>query len=206
MSDQIDRDEDQCPSPGCILEADHPGDHEVDTGEVLADTADPIPESGLSVLPAGMTQTETGMAEPAEPYVFDPDADPGDEPAQANEAEAVVAMATVDSYTVRTASNGVNITAGIAVDAVNAGDFEELIGEQTYRMKVGTGRDQKDCGQCQVDGVSTKRDPSNKPLTKVSLRWSASERSAAKRLEDFVGSSVRVELWPVQLPIFGARA
>ena len=197
MTDQT-RDEDQCPWPGCVLEAGHEGDHEIDT------------EQDAPSEPMGLVPMETGIAEPmpeAETRRTETIREERFDQADPAVDATVVAMATFNSYSVREASNGANIDAGFAVDAVVASDFEELIGEQVFTMKVGTGRSRQDCGQCTVEKVATTREPGgNKPITKVNVKWAGNQRAKARAVGDFVSAgALRVELWPVQLPIFGSR-
>lgn len=124
--------------------------------------------------------------------------EPGDPAAGA----AIVAMTLLKNYSVKDASNGANIVATVQVDSAYAVDFEDLIGETTYIFRVG----KKDYGECRVMSVSTKADADNRAQTVVGLKWSQDQRKRTKDLTDIVGQSIRLELWTVELPVFGAKA
>jgi hypothetical protein len=113
----------------------------------------------------------------------------------------IVSMVVPKAYGVRAATNGANITASVEVDAAYAADIEELIGEQTFIFKIGP----KAFGECSVTSVNTKADADNRARTIVSFKWSADQRSLTKDLVDLIDLAARLELWQVQLSVFGAK-
>lgn len=116
---------------------------------------------------------------------------------------AVVAMALVHSFGVSNRSNGLSLSAKIEIDPAYLLDFNDCIGQSTWLVKVG----KKAYGETRITGISTKySEADGVNHTSVGLLWAENQRSWAREVQDLVGKSVRLELWEVQLVVFGKIA
>jgi hypothetical protein len=176
MTDEI-----ACPWPGCTLEEGHKGDHLTAADDGL------LPDEMMMVTRRSETIREVRFAA-------------GDDAAGA----AVVAMALVGGFSRKSASNGSNITATAEVDPAYSEDFRQCMGEQTFILRVeGT-----DYGECQVMTEHSWTDIEARVHTRVLLKWANNQWPKAKPFGDFVSKTepIRMELWQVQIPVFGAKA
>lgn len=124
--------------------------------------------------------------------------EPGDTAAGAQ----VVVTVVPQRYVVAGASNGLNISATVEVDASFAEELRELIGESTYVLRSG----EAIFGECRVMSVGTKADADNVPRTMVGLKWSQDQLGLARRIDQYVGTALRAEFWLVQPQVWGAKA
>jgi len=116
---------------------------------------------------------------------------------------AVVAMVLPRTYSKRTASNGNNITGSFQVDSAYLPDFGELVTMTTWLLKAGA----KSFGEVQFTGVSQKWSKADDmSVTMVSVQWAENQERHAKAFGDLIGGPVRLEIWEIQIPIFGRRA